>query len=331
MPRWTRSRVVGPQQIGGDWPLDPIGWFPALRASLRPLRIIADSTLDGPFADDQLPVVLAEVHRTAGLAGTLQDKVAGLWRLEKIAYAWCRHGRGRLRVEEFPTSLWPILHVGLGVAAAEHADFVPDRVVSIIDDWAHPGYRAFAFEAVGCIWAISSSRRYRPVFELVSRLRIRTPNLPGWREMLEAVPAEARRYLAHGYGRALYFQHLNVPRALRRALAVPGLDAAAAAQGIAFAYAMLHCRDVARVLEVGASWQNPLAGGFRHGLVYVLAFWEWAYRGCLDLIAPGSTWQASLLADAEALIARSREVGTLETSWPTGTAVGPQGTGANRL
>ena len=118
--------------------------------------------------------------------------------------------------------------------------------------------------------------------------------------------------MAHGYGRMLYFKHASIDRAIREVLALEALDTAAAAQGIAFAYVMLNHRDLHRILEIGQPVaQLALREAFGNGVIYALAFWEWAYPGFLDCFTPAPARQTEWLSMAYQLAEESRLLGHL--------------------
>ena len=136
--------------------------------------------------------------------------------------------------------------------------------------------------------------------------------LPVWDEFIGEFSPDVQWLISHGYGRALYFKDCHVGQAIRNAARLESLDTCAAVQGIAFAYAMLNHAELYRVLEVGSDLKDQeLATAFRNGLIYALAFWEWAFAGFLDGLSPRSDRQVELIAQARELIAVSRQLGRL--------------------
>lgn len=284
----------------------------AFLRTLQPLRVIADPALEGPFSRAALLTEVAAVRERAAAGRTIGDQSAGLWRLEKLGFGYCRHGRGQLNDIELPHAALPILHVGLGIASTETAGFSVDHIAEQIEPRSHPDYRLFAYESMGCIWAVYASPAYRSLFRWVSKAKIPARTLPAWSDLMTRVAPEIGRVLAHGYGRTLYFKHASVRRAVQKARQVESLDLGAAAQGIAFACAMLNHADLARVLELDTDPQgSDVAAGLHRGLIYALAFWQWAYEGFLERLAPQSDRQRLLIEEAGALVAASRKEGKL--------------------
>ncbi|MDA8018882.1 MAG: hypothetical protein MPN21_15685 [Thermoanaerobaculia bacterium] len=293
---------------------DPVGRWKAFRRSLRPLRVIAERDPEGPLHRDALVSTVVEICARAAASDQLGERSVGLWRLEKLGFCTCRHGRGTLDEAAIPESAQPILHVGMGIAATETAGFEVVRVGEVIEAQAHPDYRLFSFESVGCIWAVYASPIYRTFFRWVSGAGIPVTKLPAWSSLIHTVPVEIERVMSHGYGRTLYFKHLSLRRAIRAARRIPSLDIAAAAQGIAFACAMLNHDDLDSLLTgVPTSDDSEVATGLRRGFVYALAFWQWTFGDVLDRVESRTLQRTGLVREARDLIRESRSRGMLAT------------------
>ena len=289
-------------------PDDPIPRWRAFGRSLRPLRIIADNSMRRDYTHQEFVDASSLVCRDAAQSNSIGDKSAGLWRMEKLGFSYCRHGNGSLDSADIPIAIQPISHVGLGIAATETGGFSAGRVSELIDSRAHPDYREFPYESIGCIWAVYANKLYRWMFRTVSKANIPVTQLPPWAEFAGHFPIEIQRLLSHGYGRTLYFKNCSVRRAIREAGRVAGVDVVAAAQGIAFAYAMLNHSDLHRVLETGRDIKNEeIAEGFCNGLIYALAFWEWPYPGFLDSLKARTDRQRSFISTARSLTERCRQ------------------------
>ncbi|MFT4639156.1 MAG: hypothetical protein ACI8T1_002480 [Verrucomicrobiales bacterium] len=290
-----------------ECPVDPIPRWTAFARSLRPLRVIADKSMRRTYTHQEFLDASALVCREAAHSSLIGDKSAGLWQMEKLGFSYCRHARGTLNTSDIPIEIQPISHVGLGIAATETAGFSSDRVSELIDSRAHPDFREFPYESIGCIWAVYANKIYRWMFRTISKANIPVTKLPPWAEFASQFSPEIQRLLNHGYGRTLYFKNCSVRRAIREAGRVEGVNVAAAAQGIAFAYAMLNHSDLHQVLETGRDIKNEeIAEGFRKGLTYALAFWEWPFPGFLDSLNARTDRQSSFISTAKDLTDRCR-------------------------
>ena len=321
LPEGTRSAHASAADAAPRWR--------AFMRALVPLRVIAQSSLNGPYTPATFQSAVRRIHHEALISPTIQAKPLGLWRLEKLGHAYCRQGASTLNDAAIPSAAQPILHIGLGAAAAACELFNPAKLTAFIDARAHPNYRLLPYESIGCIWALYASRGFRLVFQLVSRFKLPACDLPRWSDFTEPFPPHIRRLMAHGYGRMLYFKHASIDRAIREALALEALDAAAAAQGIAFAYVMLNHRDLHRILKIGQPVaQIALHEAFSNGVAYALAFWEWAYPGFLDRFTPAPARQTEWLAMSYQLAEASRLLGHLPIfGIPADESAGPNAGG----
>ena len=303
-----REKVRGAQASSAD--VAP-RWRAFMR-SLAPLRVIAQSSLNGPYTQSAFQLAVRRIHREALISPLIQAKPRGLWQLEKLGYAYCRQGAPTLDHPTIMSAAQPILHIGLGVAAVACERFVAAKLTTFIDARAHPDYRLFPYESIGCIWALYASTGFRRVFQAVSRFKLPACALPAWSDFTEQFPPRMQYLMAHGYGRMLYFKHLSIDRAIRETLEREALDTAAAVQGIAFAYVMINHRDLHRILEVGQPVaQLALREAFGNGVIYALVFWEWAYPGFLDRFTPASMRQTEWLSIAYNLAEEGRALGHL--------------------
>jgi hypothetical protein len=293
-------------------PVDVVFRWKAFVRSLHPLRVIAHESLRGPYTRNEFIEVTRNIHCSAAESSRIQDKSVGLWQMEKLGFAYCRHGQNTLNDAAIPSEVQPILHIGMGIASTESAEFCSDRITELIEPRTHPDFRLFPYESIGCIWAVYANKWFQLIFRFISKAKIPPYKLPTWRDFIDHFSPEVQWLISHGYGRTIYFRDCNVGRAIRTAVQLESLDTPAAVQGIAFAYAMLNCADLYRVLEVGSDIRDPaLARAFRHGLTYALVFWEWVFIGFLDGLSPQTDRQWELIASARELITESRQTGRL--------------------
>ncbi len=301
-----------------EQPADCVPRWRALVRSLYPIRVISHRSLRGPFDRETFLDAMTAVHREAAMGEGLREKAVGIWKLERICFSYCRDGNRTLHGIDLPPEVQPISHTGLGFAATELAGFCAEGISGLIESCAHPDFRQFAYESIGCIWALQSTRVYRSIFRALSRTRIPRTRLTPWAEFVDKFPADVQGLLAHGHGRALYLKKFNLGSAVREAIALEGLDSSAAMQGIAFAYAMLNNGDLDRILDVGADFRNEeLRERFQSGLVAALVFWDWTFPGFLDGLHPRSSRQEGLLDKAHERIGTCRRAGRL-TNWLIG-------------
>ena len=276
---------------------------------MHPLRVIRMRSLQGPFADDKFVEAAMDTHRKSEVSDKIDDRCVALWKIERIGFSYCRHGSGTLHGPSVPVEILPISHTGLGIAAVEEAGLSPEKIRQSIDSRAHPDFRHFAYESVGCAWGVYENRSFRRLFETFTGVRFPSCDLPSSGEFMAGFPARFRPLLSHGYGRTLYFVHRTLAGSIRAAAAT-SLDTSAAVQGIAFAYTMINFADLRRVLDVRPDLQQPtLAESFDNGLVLALAMWSWTFPGFLRHLSPQSDRQAELIDRAEQVVSEGRSSG----------------------
>ena len=296
-------------------PMAPVSMPKAFLRSLRPLRVISDKTLHGPFTHRQF-VERTTAYQRLAAASDIRDKTVTLWRLERLGFSYCRHGQGSLDDDEIPVQVQPILHVGLGIAATESAGFSAEKTVQSIEPRVHADFREYAYEAIGCIWAAYTYKLFQLLFRVVSRSKIVPCKLPEWTDFIGSFTVDQQRLISHGYGRTLYLKQLKNGRAIRTASRLDGLDTMWAIRGIAFAYAMINHVDLYRVLDGGNDLEDPeTAHAFDQGLMTALTFWDWTFPGFLDGLAPRSERQEELMTAARQVIDTSRAHGASIWNW----------------
>ena len=291
---------------------DVIPYWKACVRCFYPLRVIRMKALQGPFSHDEF-VAAASAARSESQAGdAVSERCVALWKMERIAFSYCRHGSGSLDRSSISAEILPIAHTGLGIAAVEEAGLVAAKLCESIDRRAHPEFAHFAYEAVGSAWGVCEKRGFRGLFETFTGVRFPKIALPNSSEFVAGFPAGSRPLLSHGYGRTLYFAHRNLAASLEAATAAEALDTEAAVQGVAFAYAMTNYADLLRILDSRPRFQSrAFAEAVTDGFVLALAMWTWTFPGFLDGLSPRSDRQAGLIDRAAQLVADSREAGRL--------------------
>ncbi len=237
---------------------------------MRPLMVIANRRLRGPFDQPTFIHAARTLQETALSSDSIKEKTVALWQMERLGFAHSRfEGVGNILSDPaIPREVLPIAHVGLGAAAMEVSQFARDKALTFLDERAHPAYRMFALEMLGCLWAVHEQAPFRLMFQLVSRSKIRSFEVPAWDAFTEQFTREEQRVIAHGVGRTLYFRSFSLGAALDEAISRSSLDSGAAAQGIAFAYSLVNYNDMAKTLGLGGEIENGEARqGFSNGLV----------------------------------------------------------------
>ncbi len=305
---------------------DPIPYWKAMFRCMRPLRVIRMSSLQGPFSGQEFLDSACGVHREGMAGDSLDEKCAALWKIERIAFSFCRHGGGHLSNRSMPLELLPIIHTGLGIAVVEKVGLSPDKIRESIDRRADPEYTHFAYESAGCAWGVIDNGAFRLLFETFTGVHF--PRLqriaPG--AFMEGFSPDVRPLLSHGYGRTLYFAHRTIAAGIRAATAAPWLDAEAAVHGVAFAYAMINFPDLGRALDTRPDVKQPaLQEAFAEGLVLALAMWSWTFPGFLKRFSARSERQEKLVVRADRIVSESRTDGYFA---PAGLAFAGTGWGA---
>lgn len=296
--------------LAGERAYDTIPGWKILVRCMHPLRVIRMRSLQGPFADNEFVEAAMDTHRKSGASDTIDDRCVALWKIERIGFSYCRHGSGTLHGPSVPVEILPISHTGLGIAAVEEAGLSPEKLRESIDSRAHPDFRHFAYESVGCAWGVYENRSFRRLFETFTGVGFPSCDLPDSGEFMAGFPAGFRPLLSHGYGRTLYFVHRTLAGSIRGAAAATSLDTGAAVQGIAFAYTMINFADLRRVLDVRPDFQQPsLAEAFDNGLVWALAMWSWTFPGFLRHLSLQSDRQAELIDRAQQAVSQGHSSG----------------------
>jgi hypothetical protein len=308
-----------------NYELDPVPFWKVLVRSMHPLRVIRMRRLQGPFTDDGFVEAAMAAHRDSAAAGTINERCVALWKMEWIGFSYCRHGAGILHRPSILVAMQPIVHTGLGFAAVEEAALQPDKVRESIDRRAHPDFRHFAYESVGCAWGVLNNGRFRKLFEMFTGVRFAPFDPPAPAEFMARFPAELRPLLSHGYGRTLYFVHCDLAKSLRSAATATWLETSAAVHGVAFAYVMINFADLDRILDVRPDLPEPaLAEDFASGLVFALAMLSWTFPGMFDTWSSRPPRQTELFDRAERLVRDSRDCSYFNSPvLSAGTSISP--------
>lgn len=279
--------------------LDLCDPLPAWKTAFRKLiafRTVAKRRAERALAPGEILTRIATTQREAARTGALPDKTIALWTMERLGYAFGRAaGPGdTLGDPRLPDEARPVAHVGMGVSAVEAAAFDPARIAARIARLAHADHRLFGHESAGAMLGIYERTLPRAWIGLAPLRR------PDPADFIASFPLDVRRLISHGYGRLLYFNSMDLRSALRSVTRRTFLDPDAAAQGLAFAHAMVNSADIDRVLETGVDLPDPaLQPAFTAGLVYALSFWAWTFPGTLRSLRPAGARGRAIVTAAE--------------------------------
>ena len=182
--------------LADERPYGAIPYWKVCVRCLHPLRVIRMRSLQGPFADNEFVEAAMDTHRKSAASDTIDDRCAALWKIERIGFSYCRHGSGTLHRPSMPAEILPISHTGLGIAAVEEAGLLPGKIRESIDSRAHPDFRHFAYESVGCAWGVYENRSFRRLFETFTGVRFPSCDLPDSGKFIAGFPAGFRPLLS---------------------------------------------------------------------------------------------------------------------------------------
>ena len=271
-------------------------------------QTISRREIDGPASQETYLGRWSAIQTEAQKSDDLHFKTASFWKMESLGAVYCRQPPegNTLHDPRLPLEVRPIAHTGLGVAAAEVGEFDPTRITRTIESLASPDFRLFAYESLGAVLGVYAIPLPKSLLGLKP---LRRPEPEGF---INSFPGEIQRLISNGYGRILYFNSLDLVSAVWSIARRRFLQAPAAIQGVAFAYAMVNSSDLWVVLETGGGFEDSeLRLAFRNGLIYALEFWEWAWPGWLRSLKPPSARSAELIAIAQQEIDSSLARGVL--------------------
>jgi len=271
-------------------------------------RTVSQKKQEGPLTPERLIADVAAIQKEAAASPEVSVKTAALWKMESLGVTFGRIAQTgeTLSDPNLPAEARPIVHVGMGGAAVEVANFDAAEITRRIDSLAHPDYRLFGYEQIGAMLGV-----YEKTFPRLM-LGLKRLNRPNPAEFIPLFPSEVQRLISHGYGRLLYFNSKDIHAALRNIKKREFLDLRAAVQGMAFGYTMVNHVELGVVLETGDSLLDPvLVKAFKAGLVYALEFWDWMSPGFLETLQFPSTRASELIAVARQEIAAARQRGFL--------------------
>jgi PilZ domain-containing protein len=276
-------------------------------------RTVSQKRQEGPLTPEALIAKVAAIQKEAAATPEISAKTAALWKMESLGVTFGRIAQINAQPGEtlnnpsLPSEARPIMHVGMGGAAVEVANFDAAEITRLIDSLAHPQYRLFGYEQIGAMLGVYEKTVPRMM------LGLKKLNRPDPAKFIPLFPNDAQRLISHGYGRLLYFNSKDLDAALDNIRKREFLDRRAAVQGMAFGYAMVNHLELGVVLESGDSLIEPaLVKAFRAGLVYALEFWEWMSPGFLDTLEFPSRRAADLISIARREIAAARQRGFLD-------------------
>ena len=192
--------------------------IPLWRASRRKLtafRTVAQRRSEARATTDELLEHVTRLHTREAVHPErgLAARTRALWSMERIGYAFARKARRleSLRDRRVSRATSPILHVGMGVCAAEFGELDPELTARIIEKLARPEDADFAYESFGAVFGVNERATQRWLIGLKP-----LPRAP-LRELLPRFEPARQRLMAHGYGRLLYFQHATLAAAVEAA------------------------------------------------------------------------------------------------------------------
>jgi hypothetical protein len=176
-----------------------------------------------------------------------------------------------------------------------------------------PLFARFGIETIGLMLAVYERDLMGVAASLLGRIGVvRHTQLhrPPLRSFIESVPRNRWPLIAHGYGRALYFNRLSLDGSLRIARRRDELPVEATTRGIAAAYALINSRELGRVIGLeGGHRSLELAGGIEAGVLNTLGLLEWTFPGCLNSIGAVTDRGSRLIDEAVALADAARGQG----------------------
>ncbi len=280
-------------------------------------RYISSEEFRRPMSQQEFIARMSEIQRRAAATPDMRVKTTGFWAMENLGATYARHAQPgqTLNDPRLPVEIRPIAHCGMGVGAVEVSGFEPSKLVEVIETLSHPAYMRFGYDNVGSMLGVYEPDFFTTVargLTLIGLLPIAPLRWPEPRAFLRSFPAEARRLIAHGYGRIVYFKSHNIATAIRACRVAEAFDFGPCVQGIAFAYSMANHNDLHRVWRAGEIMVHEEAGrDFNNGLVYAMEFWEWMAPGTLDTFRPRTSHAASLVAAARIGVEAGRDHGAL--------------------
>ncbi len=296
---------------------DPIPVWTAWARKMITFESVSSAECRRPLTQGEYVACMARTQRRAADSADMHAKTTALWRMENISAAFIRNARPgeSLNDPQLPGEARAIAHCGIGIGAVEASRFQVQKLTDLIDSFSNPAYRMFAYDNIGAMLRVYEPGVFHAMarlFTMMGILPVMPLTRPQPRVFLQAFDPEARRLIAHGYGRMLYFTNHDIVDAIRAAVRSGCFEPAASVQGIAFAYSMVNNSDLRRVFQAGKELHGRKLGpSFRNGLVFALEFWEWVSPGLLERIDPGSAYGESLIAAAHSGVAAGHARGAL--------------------
>ncbi|OFV95573.1 MAG: hypothetical protein A3H28_16930 [Acidobacteria bacterium RIFCSPLOWO2_02_FULL_61_28] len=308
----VRGRVarVRPDRVGIAF--SETRWWQSAWRKLVAFRTVSQKKIEGPLTAADLLARIAAIQKEAE-TGDIAVKTAALWKMESLGVTFGRVAQpgDTLRDPNLPVEARPIVHVGMGGAAVEVANFDRAEIMRRIDSLAHPDYRLFGYEQIGAMLGVYEKTVPRMMLGL--KPLDRPPDVKQF--ILSFDDPKVRRLISHGYGRLLYFNSKHVGAAYHNVKQREFLDPRAAVQGMGFGYAMVNHRELGTVLETGdvlVVFDPTFVRAFQAGLVYALMFWEWVSPGFLQTLGFANPRATELVATARTEIESARQRGYLE-------------------
>ena len=287
---------------------------PTWMALLRKTRVLAKTSSRSGAVQASVEDFVEHSVRIADAAADrrlLDQKILALWELEGLAFAFferCDDEVLRIGDLGLPPEAGPPVHCGVAMAEVLKHGFDADRLLNRFEVVTDPAFAPFAIETVGLMLAVYERDFLGLATSLLGRIGVvrHTPlRRPPLRSFLESVPPEHWPYIAHGYGRALYFKQLSLAGALGTAQRQEDLAVEATVRGVAAAYTLINSRELGRVLSLqGSDSSLGLRDGIEGGMMNTLVLLEWTFPGCLSSV-DGATDRGYRLIDKAAELADS--------------------------
>lgn len=298
--------------LGGN----PVSTWMALLRKTRVLATTSARSVAVPASAEEFVAHGVRIAESAADRRLLDQKILALWQLEGLAFAFFeRQDDGRVQIEALglPPEAGPPVHCGIAMAEVLKHGFDADRLLDRFEIVTDPAFTPFAIETVGLMLAVYERDLLGVATSLLGRIGVvrHTPlRRPPLRSFLESVPRDHWPYIAHGYGRALYFKQLSLAGALGLARRQEDLAVEATVRGVAAAYTLINSRDLGRVLSLRGNQSDPeMAGGIEGGMMNTLVLLEWTFPGCLSSIDGAADRGARLIDEAAKLADSARRRG----------------------
>jgi hypothetical protein len=269
--------------------IDQVNFYRSLRNKWRTVSTYIDKRAIRNLKTSQDHLDAVRRIESEKLSGEqVIERATRLWYMEKLIKQARIFDDGAFLLKDTSLEKFaPILHVGWGMDKILELGYDFPGFEDGIKKSANPKFRFLAIEPIGFLYVIGQT-------PLRSSLAgIRGPSLPA-KDVLESFFGQFTeteiRNISHGLGRGTYFQVLSLSAAVRKGLRCPGLfNPLFIMKGIAFAYTMVNCSQLAKVFETAESLTTHNGDReeiryFKEGIQSALGFLEWNFPGLLETL-----------------------------------------------